>query len=68
MSVPREWRLPLQKLAKKRVQLEKLSAEVAAEQRELALLLTDRLGLSMSDAGELLGVTKQRVHQWVRGR
>ncbi len=38
-----------------------------AEARDLSAKLVRRLGLSVRDVGDLLGLSHQRVHQLARG-
>jgi predicted RNase H-like HicB family nuclease len=44
-----------------------LSREISASNRRLAKELTGAVGVGLSDAGELLGCTKQRLYQLLKG-
>jgi predicted RNase H-like HicB family nuclease len=63
--LPREARSSLTRYTKLRAAAEAARRKTDAEQVALARLLTQESGLSLADAGDLLGVTRQRVHQLV---
>jgi predicted RNase H-like HicB family nuclease len=47
----------------KRIRLNKAQAELVAESRRAAIALTRDAGVSLRDAGELLGLSQERVRQ-----
>ena len=63
VKLPRNVATGLRKLRAQGAKQEALEKELREGQAQLARELTKRVGVSLRDAGELLGVSKQRVEQ-----
>ena len=63
VALPAEVRSALAAVRTTRQQLERTQAEAAARMTQALRLLRARLKVSLKDAGTLLGVSRQRVHQ-----
>lgn len=65
IQLPDELEKDLEQLHVRRAELAALSEDVYSLQRNLALRLVHELGLTYRDAGDLLGLSYQRVAQLV---
>jgi predicted RNase H-like HicB family nuclease len=63
VRLPKSLAVDLQEAREERQRVDAASARVQATVRRLARTLTEEVGVSLADAGELLGVSKQRVQQ-----
>jgi predicted RNase H-like HicB family nuclease len=63
VRLPKEVRTRLRRLAAEKARMDALSRSVRAHQAHLAHALTKDVGVSLYDAGALLGISKQRVQQ-----
>jgi predicted RNase H-like HicB family nuclease len=63
IKLPARTRRSLAACRQKRDRLAKALAEVQTETRRVALELTREIGISLRDAGELLGLSQERVRQ-----
>jgi predicted RNase H-like HicB family nuclease len=66
IRLPRTLLAQLKKHREERERVEELTNHVREAHATLARVLTKEVGVSLSDAGELLGVSKQRVEQVLR--
>jgi predicted RNase H-like HicB family nuclease len=66
IRLPRALLAQLKKYREERERVEELTSHVREAHATLARRLTKDIGVSLSDAGELLGVSKQRVEQVLR--
>jgi predicted RNase H-like HicB family nuclease len=63
VRLPPKVKTDLEALQAERAELAALVAKVTGNLTDAARLLTKKQGLSLSDAGELLGLSKQRIQQ-----
>ena len=63
VKLPARIRRTLAACRQKRERLTQAQAELQAEARRAALELTQEIGISLRDAGELLGLSQERVRQ-----
>ncbi|MEO7112282.1 MAG: type II toxin-antitoxin system HicB family antitoxin [Polyangiaceae bacterium] len=68
VKLPKKARLALVQLAKTKASSDALQERVRVAQHQAAAVLTRDVGLSLRDAGELLGVTRERARQLASSR
>ena len=68
VRLPRTTRAALKKVGETKATIDSLSRELSERQEKLARELSRRDGVSAADVAELLGLSKQRVQQILKGQ